>query len=223
MATATPTRCWTLAELLDRFGPMPADRIRTDPAPGTATEEDVVRIHEREDLLYELVDGVLVRKTMGYYESYLMIAVSALLYNFVTPRNLGLVAGADGMIRLNPDLVRIPDVSFISADRLPDRRVPREPICPIVPDLAIEILSKGNTAKEMDEKLVDYFAAGVRLVWYIDPETRTARAFTSVDDVQLIREGQALDGGAVLPGFVLPLRDLFAEPLADPNAAGPQG
>ncbi len=85
----------------------------------------------------------------------------------------------DGMVRLNPGLIRIPDVSFISADRLPGRRMPREAICPIIPDLAIEVLSKSNTRKEMDEKLADYFAAGVRLVWYIDPDTQTARAFTA--------------------------------------------
>ena len=73
----------------------------------------------------------------------------------------------------------------------------------------------------MDEKLADYFAAGVRLVWYIDPVSRTAQAYTSVDDVQLVREDQALDGGAVLPGFVLPLRGLFAVPLEGRQAVEP--
>lgn len=221
MATATTNQYWTLADLFHRSGLMSADRIRFDPAPGTATAGDVVRIHEREGGLFELVDGVLVRKVMGYYESCLAITIATMLYNFFHPRNLGFVAGADGMIRLNPDLVRIPDVSFVSPDRLPGGRIPRDAICSIIPDLAVEILSPSNTDKEMDEKLADYFAARVRLVWYIEPGTRTARDYTAVGEVFEVGPNGNLDGGAVLPGFTLPLRDLFAEPPADRATAGP--
>ena len=135
----------TVADLADRFGPISFSRIRSNPAPGTATEDDVVMIRNREKLLYELVDGVLVRKTMGYYESVLAGTILWLLRNYVDSRKLGIVATADGMMRLWPGMIRIPDVSFIAADRLSGRRVPREPICPIVPDLAVEVLSEGNT------------------------------------------------------------------------------
>lgn len=215
MATAT-TRTeagsWTAADLYRRFGPMPLERFRLDPAPGTATEDDVVLICDREELLYELVDGVLVRKTMGYYESIVAATLIRLLGNFAAGRRRGVVTAPDGMYRLNPGLIRIPDVSFVALDRLPGRRVPRSKVSQIIPDLAVEVLSEGNTRKEMDEKLADYFAAGVRLVWYIDPKKRTARVFTAPDRSRLVREGGSLDGGDVLPGFALPLRDLFAEP-----------
>lgn len=152
---------WTLADLAARFGPMPFRRIRQVPPPGTATEVDVEAIYAAEERLCELVDGILVEKAVGYPESYLAAWIIACLSNFVRPRRLGLVAGEAGMFRLNPGLVRIPDISFISAGRLPDRKIPHAAICPIVPDLAIEVLSPSNTNEEMEQKLDDYFAAGV--------------------------------------------------------------
>src|SRR5208283_3798107 len=148
--TLQPPREWTIADLLHRFGPMVVRRIRFDPPPGTATEEDVAAIHDREDRLYELVDGVLVEKTVGFYESYLAVLLATFVRIFVAERNLGIVAGADGMMRLALGLVRIPDVSFVSWDRLPGRRLPREPIPALAPDLAIEVLSPSNTRQEMD-------------------------------------------------------------------------
>jgi len=72
------------------------------------------------------------------------------------------------------------------------------------------VLSKRNSKSEMKRKLREYFAAGVRLVWIVDPRQRTARVYATVDQSVLIKEGQSLDGGAVLPGFVLPLDELFA-------------
>lgn len=106
--------------------------------------------------------------------------------------------------------VPVPDVSFVSWERLPDRKLPEEPAPGVVPDLAVEVLSRDNTAAEMDRKLRDYFAAGTRLVWYIDPPTRSARVYTAVDQGTRIDESRALSGGEVLPGFKLSLAELFA-------------
>ena len=80
----------------------------------------------------------------------------------------------------------------------------------LAPDLAVEVLSEGNTKQEMERKLKDYFFAGVRLVWYIDVKKRTVEVYTSPDQGVTLTEGQNLDGGDVLPGFRLPLRQLFA-------------
>lgn len=113
-------------------------------------------------------------------------------------------------MRLAPGLVRIPDVAFFSWDRLPGRELPAEPIPDLAPDLAVEVLSQSNTEAEMKRKLREYFKAGVRLVWLVDPPTRTARVYTSPGRSRLVREDKALDGGAVLPGFSLKLRDWFA-------------
>ncbi len=207
---------WTIADLFERFGAVPFHRIRYQPAPGTATERDVIEIHDREDRLYELIDGVLVEKTVGYYESYLALLLGRLLGNYVAEKQLGILAGSDGMMRLAPGLVRIPDLSFVSWGRLPQRRVPREPIAGLAPDLAIEVISKSNTPEEMRQKLVDYFSAGVRLVWYIYPEPREVHVFTAAEQTTVLGEPQTLDGGDVLPGFSLSLREYFAEPPAPP-------
>lgn len=145
ISTSTPL---TVADLVELFGPIPAWRIRNQPAPGTATEQDVIDIEAREDRLCELVEGVLVEKTVGY---------------------------------------------------------------DLVPDLAVEVLSEGNTPKEMSRKLDEYFGAGVRLVWSVDHRKRTVDVFTQKDACVTLEERQSLTGGDVLPGFKLPLKKLFAD------------
>jgi Uma2 family endonuclease len=208
---AVSTKGLTVADLLERFGPMPAERIRTSPPPGTATEQDVIDMEERESRLCELVDGVLVEKALGVYESFLAMEIGGLLREFVKRNGLGFVVGADGMMRLAPGLVRIPDVSFVSWNQLPGRRVPRVPIADLAPELAIEVISASNTAQEMERKLQEYLTAGVRLVWYVLPLPQEVHVYTAGQhDVLTI--DQELSGGDVLPGFVLPLRQLFEEP-----------
>jgi len=158
-----------------------------------------------------LVDGVLVEKIMAFKESCLAVLLAGLLRSYVVPRKLGVIAGEGGMMEMASGLVRIPDVSFVSWRRFPNRRIPDEPVPNLAPDLAVEVLSPGNTKKEMERKLQDYFDAGVLLVWFVDPRKRTVKVYTSPDQFTLLRQNQTLDGGAVLPGFSLPLRELFAE------------
>ena len=201
----------TLADLLDRLGGVPLDRIRFHPFLGTATVQDVIDIQRQEGKLCELVEGVLLEKTMGYNESSLAVFLAGLLNALVIPRNLGLVTGPDGTLQLMANLVRIPDVAFTSWDRLPGRQRPAAPVPHLAPNLAVEVLSQSNTPGEMAVKRQDYFAAGVELVWEINPDARTVAVYTSVTDITTLTAADALDGGAVLPGFTLPLRDLFAE------------
>src|SRR5262249_9179264 len=104
VSTSTAT-IETLADLLEQLGGIAPERVRFRPAPGTATEKDVLAIHDHEGRLYELVHGVLVEKAVGLRESLLAIALASLLRGFVRPRNLGLVTGADGMMRLFPGLM----------------------------------------------------------------------------------------------------------------------
>jgi Uma2 family endonuclease len=201
----------TLADLLEQLGGIAPERVRFHPLPGTATEKDVLEIRARTGLLCELVYGVLVEKGMGFRESLLAGVLLTCLSNFVRPRNLGLVTGESGMMRLAAGLVRIPDVAFISWERLPNRRVPSEPIPGLAPDLAVEVLSASNTRREMARKRQEYFAAGVRLVWLVEPVARTVEVYTTPEQFTLLHEEDTLDGGAVLPGFVLPVREVFAE------------
>lgn len=203
---------WTAEELYERFGPIPLNRIRTDPAPGTATEEDAICINERKEGLCELVDGVLVEKAMGTYESYLTVVLIQFLASFVDENRLGIVLGPDGSMRLMPGLLRIPDVSFISFERLPGGAVPRTPVADLAPDLAVEVISPGNTRKEMEGKLGEYFDSGVRLVWYVYPEPREVHVYKGRQQHAVFKEGDAVTGGEVLSGFELELKRLFAEP-----------
>ena len=204
-------RDWTLADLQRRLGGIPADRIRLYPPPGCATEQDVLEIQAHEDRLCELEDGILVEKAMGWYESLVAALILTQINKFLEEADLGIAFGADATLKILPGVVKIPDVSFVSWDRWPKVTPPRRPIPAIVPDLTVEVLSETNTPAEMDEKLAAYFRAGVCLVWYVDPSTRSARAMTSVKDVQEIGPDHDLDGGNVLPGFRLSLRHIFDE------------
>ena len=214
----SPSTVLTIRDLTRLFGDMPAWRIRNVPAPGTATEDDVIEIEEREDRLCELIDGVLVEKTVGYEESCLTVELIALIHNFVKAHKLGKVSGPDGMMRLFPGLVRIPDVAFASSKRFSQRRGSRK-LPHLVPDLAVEVLSEDNTPKEMSRKLDDYFDAGVRLVWFVDPRKRTVQVFTDKKASKVLGESETLTGGKVLPGFSVPLKELFADVEAAPPAA----
>ncbi|MFN0056033.1 MAG: Uma2 family endonuclease [Planctomycetales bacterium] len=200
-----------MADLAKRFGAMPCWRLRHQPAPGTATETDLVRLLDRDHVACELVAGILVEKTVGAEESRLAALLCTLLNTFVRPRKLGVVFAPDAPVRLRPGLVRIPDVCFIASNRLPGGKYPRTAILDIVPNLIIEVLSRSNTRQEMRQKLREYFQAGVELVWYVNPPTRTAEVFSSANQSTVLLESQSLSGGDLLPGFKLKLRELFAD------------
>ncbi len=195
----------SVADLIARLG-VPPERIRLKPPPGTATEEDVLRVQP----LCELVDGVLVERAMGWYESRLGALLIHYLEDFLELHDLGMVLGADGMMRVHPREVRIPDVAFYSWEQFPDRLLPSESILNAVPDLAVEILSPGNTKAEMQRKRREYFAGGARSVWTVEPEKRCVEVFTAPEQSFLIEETQELDGGEVLPGFTLSVAAWFA-------------
>ncbi len=202
---------WTVADLLDQLGGIPPERVLLVPAPGTATEKDVIEMDDRGGPLCELIDGTLVEKTVGVYESWLALRVVYFLSSFLERHKQGIVTGPDGFLKLFPNQVRAPDVTFIRYERLADGRVPREPVPELAPSLAVEVLSPSNTRREMQRKLRDYFAAGAELVWYIDPKTQSATTYTSPDQHTEIGIDGVLSGGDVLPGFELSLRQLFTE------------
>ncbi len=208
MNTSAEPPILTIGELLRRLGDIPPDRVRFKPAPGTAIIDDLLR-PENEGC--ELVEGTLVEKAVGWQESNLGGWILTLLNNFIIPRNLGKASGEQGLVELPGGPVRGPDVTFVSWDRLAGRRAPVDPIPELAPDLVVEVLSRSNTPGEMTRKRGEYFRAGVRLVWEIDPRARTVRVYTSETAYTDLTAAETLDGGAVLPGFTLPLTDLFAE------------
>jgi Uma2 family endonuclease len=197
------------SDLLAVLGDIPLDRIRLRPRPGTATEEDVITSKDRFDRICELVDGVLVEKTVGYYESRIAIVLTTMLEIFCAKHDLGIVLTADGLTRIRRGRVRAPDVAFYSWSHFPDRLLPPGQILDVAPNLAVEVLSPSNTKDEMLRKRQEYFAGGTRLVWEVDPDKRTVRVYTSPTRSRLLRQDKLLDGGDVLPGFKLSIRTLF--------------
>jgi Uma2 family endonuclease len=200
----------TFADVLDRLGGISPDRVRFDLKPGRATVRDLIHLHDREYKLYELVEGFLVEKIIGSTESYVAIELGRQVGNYLELNDIGFLLGADGTLRIMPHLVRIPGMSFVSWSKCPSRMIPHDPVPELCPDLAVEVLSRTETRREMARKLREYFESGVRLVWFIDPDARTAAVFTSPVEREVLTESQSLDGKDVLPGFKLHLKRLFA-------------
>jgi Uma2 family endonuclease len=186
---------------VDGLGGVPLDRILFRPPPGRATEADVVAVHEREQKLCELVDGTLVEKGMGLPQSIVAAALIQILREFVMPRNLGIVSGESGMMKLFEGLIRIPDVAYASWGRLPGHRVPTEPVPLLVPDLAVEVLSPGNTPREMSRKRREYFEAGVTIVWIVDIDARTVAVYTGPEQSTLSRSVRRSTAARSCPGL----------------------
>ena len=103
----------------------------------------------------------------------------------------------------------MPDVAFISHDRIAALKG-RPAVIPFAPDLAVEVISSGNTRKEMERKLHEYFDAGVKLVWYVYPETERVFVYRGLEQVRELTIDDTLDGEDVLPGFQLSIRDWFS-------------
>ena len=200
----------TWEERLADLGNVPACRVRFVPAPGTATIEDVIRLSEAEGRLFELVDGTLVEKAMGWQESLLAGVIMQWLNNYLDQHRIGVATGPDGMTRLFSDTVRGPDVAFVAWTRLPDGRIPTAPIPDLVPNFVIEVLSVSNTYSEMSRKRREYFHAGVELLWMVDHRSRTITVFRSPQEALVVAEGQTLDGGKVLPGWQVDVAELFS-------------
>ena len=200
------------ADWLHDLGDIPLDRIIMDPWPGTATERDLIVLVERDKRLCELIDGTLVEKPVGYLESLIAGWLITELNNFIGFENLGYVSGEAGMIRMISGRVRLPDVAFVSVHDLPGGKLPLEPIPTLTPTLAVEILSETNTKAEIRLKLKEYFESGSKLAWIIDPRTRTIEIFDHFSEApnRVVREGDVLDAGTVLPGFLLEVTRLFA-------------
>jgi Uma2 family endonuclease len=193
----------------ERLGRIPLERIRVVPPAGTATEQDLLRVINHEDRVCELIDGVLVEKTMGYYESLVAMTLGYFIQDFLKQHDLGIVLGEAGTLRILEDQIRVPDVAFLSWRHFPGRALPAEPVPALAPDLAVEVLSAGNTPEEMNRKLKDYFSAGVKLVWFIDPSSESATVYESPQKSRKLSGADSLRGGKVLPGFELPLKQLF--------------
>jgi Uma2 family endonuclease len=160
---------------------------------------------------YELVKGELRRMSpSGSEHGAIIINISVLLAQHVRSEKLGVCFGAETGFKIAsaPDTVRAPDVAFIRRERIPESGIPKK-FWPGAPDLAVEVLSPGDTRREVDEKVKDWLEAGARVVWVINPKRRSVSVYHSMTDAERLSEGDELDGGEVVPGFRCKVCEIF--------------
>jgi len=218
---ATTTGPATVAELLENLG-VPACRVRLHPPLGHATEHDAAESKNLHGAICELVDGTLVEKPMGFYESHLGHILAFFIESYLTHHRLGFVVGESGASRTIPGRVRMPDVGFYSWNHFPGRTLPAGGVLDVPADLVVEILSPSNTRTEMEQKRREYFASGTRLYWEVLPETRQVRVFTDANTHTLLGENDSLVGEPVLPEFVLSIQEWFSRAGNRPVATPPE-
>ena len=160
----------------------------------------------------ELVRGELLAVSpAGHWHGDCAARILIRLGAFVEAHGLGTTYAAETgfWIGRDPDTVRAPDVAFVTAERA--RLVPRGPgFFPGAPDLAAEVVSPDDSFTAVQQKALDWLAAGSRMVLVVDPRQRTVTVFRAPGDVRVLGETDTLDGADVVPGFELPLADLFA-------------
>ena len=161
---------------------------------------------------HELVRGELRTMTPAGGE-HCVIGVKLLipLGTYVAANDLGAVFGADTgfIIARDPDTVRAPDVAFVRKERIPASGIPIK-FWSGAPDLAVEVVSPGDTVSEVEEKVHQWLAAGTALVWVVNPRRRTVTVYCSPSAATILTADQVLDGGDVVPGFRLPIANVFA-------------
>jgi Uma2 family endonuclease len=179
----------------------------------TVTPEELLAMPDGVD--FELVDGKLVERHMGMESSEIAGQIFGLLWMFLRDHRLGRLFGADAAYRCFPDApgkVRKPDVSFIRNGRLPGDQTPTG-YCPIYPDLAVEVISPGDLAYEIDEKVAEYLKVGVRLVWTVHPPTRTVRIHrprsAAAGPISELAGSDTITGEEVLPDFACNVAEFF--------------
>lgn len=178
----------------------------------TYTIEEYEQLPEDEGYRDELVRGRLVREPVpGNEHGMVQANLAAELRQYVREHDLGVVRVETGyVLSTKPATVRCPDVSFIARDRLPAEGLPRG-FPRIPPDLAIEIVSPSNTAADVQERVEEYFEAGVRQVWIVYPRTGKVAVHLSPAEVQVFGNAEELDGGRVIPGLRLSVAKLFED------------
>lgn len=163
---------------------------------------------------YEWIDGQLKEKPpMGAEANRVAIILIRLLDAYATANQLGLVFAFESGFKIfasDPKKTRKPDISFVARGRLPNDRPPRG-LVTVAPDLEVEVVSPNDLAEEIDARVADYLAAGVRRIWIIYPATRSAWILRQDGTALRLTEEQELPGEDVLPGFTCPLRTLFAD------------
>lgn len=174
------------------------------------TPEELLHLPD-EGVRYELVDGELRERNVSKESSSVGAAFVAHLYIWCVSGNRGWVYGSDLGFRCfeNSHTVRFPDVSFVSLARMPLETYEDEGYCGTVPDLVVEVVSPNDLASEVESKCLDWLAAGVRTVWIAYPNTKSLHVYRNDGSTAAYKIGDTLADASVLPGFSVPVAELF--------------
>jgi Uma2 family endonuclease len=188
------------------------------PADKLLTPDDLLALSDEKR--FELVEGRLVERNMGNLASSVGANITIVLGAYVKANHLGEVFNSEAGFRLSPNspaTVRKPDFSFVKRGRLPDD-TPSSGYDALAPDLAVEVLSPNDLVIEVDAKREEYLRAGVRLIWIVNPDTRTMQVYRADGSTSLLREHDELSGEDVIPGFSCRVSSIFGRPAVEsPN------
>ncbi|MEZ6055250.1 MAG: Uma2 family endonuclease [Planctomycetaceae bacterium] len=209
----SPPSYRTVADLVAKLGGVPLDRIRMNPLPGTATVDDLLQNNDIErGIPCELIDGTLIEKSgMSYLEDSLTTVLATFLHTYLWSKRIGKGFTAGALYKLVDGNFRLPDFSVCLNDKFPTGKVERVPYADFAPDLAVEVLSKNNTAAEIERKQRELFGSGTQLIWVVDPVARTVTVWSSMNEQVTLTEQQTLTGGTLLPGFELSIAEWFRQ------------
>ncbi len=189
--------------------------LELDVAPDTErliTADELLEISARDENRYELIQGkVRVMSPAGGEHGSFAMAIGARIHIFVSDHQLGTTFAAETgfVLERNPDTVRAPDVAFVRKQRIPKPMTTR--YFPGAPDLAVEVVSPGDRADEVQDKVQDWLSHGTQLVWVVEPKTRTVTVYRPNGTANVLQATDTLDGEDVLPGFHFPLQRLWGE------------
>ena len=161
---------------------------------------------------YELVKGVIRRMPLAGFEHGIRSAkIGARLNAYVEKHKLGYVCGAETGFKISqdPDTVRAPDAAFVCQASIDEQGISKG-YWDGAPDLAVEVISPGDTYTEVAEKVDEWLTAGCAMVWVVNPRRETIEVYRSPEDITVLRKDEILDGGDVIEGFQCPVRDIFA-------------
>ena len=175
------------------------------------TAEDLLKL-PRGRFRYELIKGELRQMSpAGHDHGRIVMELAGPLHQYVNSKKLGKVYGAETGFKLqsDPDTVRAPDIAFLRQERVTE--VGRSKGYWIgAPDLAVEVISPGDTVGEVEEKVEEWLEAGTRLVWVVSPKLQTVTIYRSLNDIVTLTEKDTIDGNNVIPGFQIPVAEIFA-------------
>jgi Uma2 family endonuclease len=177
----------------------------------TTTADDLLRMRD-DGFRYEIVRGELRKMSPGRHKHGRIAGnITASLGPHVVANQLGRVYVADTgfLIASNPDTVRAPDVAFVSQKRL-DKAGDVDGYWPGAPDLLVEVISPGDTYTEVEEKVFEWLEAGARMIVVVNPRKRAVTVYRSLTDIVVLMEDDMLDGGDVVPGWTMAMKDIFA-------------